>query len=131
MRLCPNVPAQHAVQTALGGYQSIEALIRPGGRLYEQRELAWRELTAIPGIDCVKPPGALYLFARLDPAFYKIHDDERLVVDLLEQQHLLFSHGTGFNIDEPNYLRLVFLAPTDVLRDAVGRLGAFLSTYQQ
>ncbi|TCB97310.1 pyridoxal phosphate-dependent aminotransferase [Micromonospora zingiberis] len=131
MRLCPNVPAQHAVQTALGGFQSIEPLIGPGGRLYEQRERAWQELTAIPGVDCVKPAGALYLFARLDPAVYKIHDDERLVIDLLEQQQMLLSHGTSFNIDEPNYLRLVFLAPTDVLGDAIGRLGTFLSTYQQ
>jgi alanine-synthesizing transaminase len=131
MRLCPNVPAQHAVQTALGGYQSIEALIRPGGRLYEQREHAWRELTAIPGVDCFKPKGALYLFAHLDPAVYKVHDDERLVIDLLEQQHILLSHGTGFNIDEPHYLRLVFLAPTEVLAEAISRLGTFLSTYQQ
>jgi alanine-synthesizing transaminase len=131
MRLCPNVPAQHAVQTALGGYQSIEALIRPGGRLYEQREHAWGELTAIPGVDCFKPKGALYLFAHLDPAVYKVHDDERLVIDLLEQQHILLSHGTGFNIDEPNYLRLVFLAPTEVLDEAITRLGTFLSTYQQ
>ncbi|MEV6343106.1 pyridoxal phosphate-dependent aminotransferase [Actinoplanes sp. NPDC051851] len=131
MRLCPNVPAQHAVQTALGGYQSIEALIRPGGRLYDQREQAWQGLTAIPGVDCVKPAGALYLFARLDPAVHKIRDDERLVIDLLEQQHLLVSHGTGFNIDEPNYLRLVFLAPTEVLTEAVTRLGTFLTDYHQ
>ena len=131
MRLCPNVPAQHAIQTALGGYQSIEALIRPGGRLYEQREHAWRELTAIPGVECVKPDGALYLFARLDPAVHKIHDDERLVIDLLEDQHLLLSHGTGFNMDTPDHLRLVFLAPVDVLDDAVGRLRAFLATYRQ
>ncbi|WP_203828191.1 pyridoxal phosphate-dependent aminotransferase [Actinoplanes palleronii] len=131
MRLCPNVPAQHAIQTALGGYQSIEELIRPGGRLLEQRDHAWRSLVAIPGVDCVKPAGALYLFARLDPEVHKIHDDEKLVIDLLEQQHLLISHGTGFNIDTPDHLRLVFLAPTDVLDDAVGRIATFLSTYRQ
>ncbi|GIF16239.1 pyridoxal phosphate-dependent aminotransferase [Actinoplanes teichomyceticus] len=131
MRLCPNVPAQHAIQTALGGYQSIEELIRPGGRLLEQRDHAWRQLVSIPGVDCVKPAGALYLFARLDPAVHKIHDDERLVIDLLEQQHLLISHGTGFNIDTPDHLRLVFLAPTDVLDDAIGRIRTFLSTYRQ
>jgi alanine-synthesizing transaminase len=131
MRLCPNVPAQHAIQTALGGYQSIEELIRPGGRLLEQRDHAWQQLVSIPGVDCVKPAGALYLFARLDPEVHKIHDDERLVIDLLEQQHLLISHGTGFNIDTPDHLRLVFLASTDVLDDAVGRIRTFLSKYQQ
>jgi alanine-synthesizing transaminase len=131
MRLCPNAPAQHAIQTALGGWQSIEDLIRPGGRLYEQREIAWRQLTAIPGVDCVKPAGALYVFPRLDPAIHKIHDDERLVIDLLEQKHLLLSHGSGFNIDDPTYLRLVFLAPTEVLGDAVDRLRTFLSGYHQ
>jgi alanine-synthesizing transaminase len=131
MRLCPNVPAQHAIQTALGGYQSIEELIRPGGRLLEQRDHAWQQLVSIPGVDCVKPAGALYLFARLDPEVHKIHDDERLVIDLLEQQHLLISHGTGFNIDTPDHLRLVFLASADVLDDAVGRIRTFLSTYHQ
>jgi alanine-synthesizing transaminase len=131
MRLCPNVPAQHAIQTALGGFQSIDALIEPGGRLYEQRNHAWERLTAIPGVECVKPRGALYLFARLDPAVHKIQDDERMVIDLLEQQHLLLSHGTGFNIDTPDHLRLVFLAPVDVLDDAIGRLATFLGTYRQ
>jgi alanine-synthesizing transaminase len=131
MRLCPNVPAQHAIQTALGGFQSIETLVRPGGRLYEQRQHAWQQLTAIPGVECVKPEGALYLFARLDPAVHKVQDDERLVIDLLEQQHLLLSHGTGFNIDTPDHLRLVFLAPVDVLDDAIGRLATFLETYKQ
>jgi alanine-synthesizing transaminase len=131
MRLCPNVPAQHAIQTALGGYQSINALVTPGGRLYEQREHAWRSLTAIPGVECFKPEGALYLFARLDPAVHKIHDDERLIIDLLESKQLLLSHGTGFNIDTPDHLRIVFLAPVDVLDDAIGRLRGFLSTYRQ
>ena len=131
MRLCSNTPGQLAIQTALGGYQSIEALIRPGGRLHEQRNHAWEKLVAIPGVDCVRPKGALYLFARLDPAVHKVHDDERLVVDLLEQQHLLLSHGTGFNLDTPDHLRLVFLAPREVLDDATDRLGAFLATYRQ
>ncbi|MEU4622616.1 pyridoxal phosphate-dependent aminotransferase [Actinoplanes sp. NPDC023801] len=131
MRLCPNVPAQHAIQTALGGYQSINALIAPGGRLYEQREHAWRALTTIPGVDCVKPEGALYLFARLDPAVHKVRDDERLIIDLLEQKHLLLSHGTGFNIDTTDHVRLVFLAPVDVLNDAVSRFRSFLAHYRQ
>ncbi|MEV6601029.1 pyridoxal phosphate-dependent aminotransferase [Actinoplanes sp. NPDC051346] len=131
MRLCPNVPAQHAVQTALGGFQSITTLIRPGGRLHEQREHAWRKMTEIPGVDCVKPDGALYLFARLDPEVYKIHDDQRLIIDLLEQQLMLLSHGTGFNLPTPDHLRMVFLAPVDVLDDATDRLRRFLETYQQ
>jgi alanine-synthesizing transaminase len=131
MRLCPNVPAQHAVQTALGGYQSINTLIRPGGRLHEQRTHAWTKLNEIPGVDCVRPAGALYLFARLDPEVHKIRDDQRLIVDLLEQQLLLLSHGTGFNLPTADHLRLVFLAPVDVLDDAIGRLRRFLETYRQ
>jgi alanine-synthesizing transaminase len=131
MRLCPNVPAQHAVQTALGGYQSINTLIRPGGRLHAQRTHAWTKLNEIPGVDCVRPAGALYLFARLDPEVHKIRDDQRLIVDLLEQQLLLLSHGTGFNLPTPDHLRLVFLAPVDVLDDAIGRLRRFLETYRQ
>jgi len=131
MRLCPNVPAQHAVQTALGGFQSINTLIRPGGRLYEQRNHAWRKMNEIPGVDCVLPAGALYLFARLDPAVHKIRDDQRMIIDLLEQQLMLLSHGTGFNLPTPDHLRMVFLAPVDVLDDAIDRLHRFLSTYQQ
>jgi alanine-synthesizing transaminase len=131
MRMCPNVPAQHAIQTALGGRQSITALLQPGGRLRDQRDFAWQQLTQIPGVDCVKPAGALYVFPRLDPDTYKISDDQQLVIDLLEQQHLLLSHGTGFNLDSPDHLRLVFLAGMDVLADAIGRLGVFLQDYQQ
>jgi alanine-synthesizing transaminase len=131
MRLCPNVPAQHAVQTALGGYQSIKELIKPGGRLYEQRDHAWRKLTSIPGVECVQPRGALYLFARLDPEVHKISDDQRMIVDLLEQQHLLLSHGSGFNLPTTDHLRMVFLAPVDVLDDATDRLRRFLETYRQ
>jgi alanine-synthesizing transaminase len=131
MRLCPNVPAQHAVQTALGGFQSINTLIRPGGRLYEQRNHAWRKFNEIPGVDCVKPQGALYLFARLDPEVHKIRDDQRLIIDLLEQQLMLLSHGTGFNLPTPDHIRMVFLAPVDVLDDATDRLRRFLETYRQ
>jgi alanine-synthesizing transaminase len=131
MRLCPNVPAQHAVQTALGGFQSITTLIRPGGRLYEQRNHAWQKINEIPGVDCVRPAGALYLFARLDPEVHKIRDDQRMIIDLLEQQLMLLSHGTGFNLPTPDHLRMVFLAPVDVLDDATDRLRRFLSTYEQ
>jgi alanine-synthesizing transaminase len=131
MRMCPNVPAQHAIQTALGGKQSITALLQPGGRLWDQRDFAWQQLTGIPGVDCVRPAGALYVFPRLDPDTYKISDDQQLVIDLLEQQHLLLSHGTGFNLDSPDHLRLVFLAGVDVLADAIGRLAEFLAGYQQ
>ncbi|GAA3351605.1 pyridoxal phosphate-dependent aminotransferase [Amorphoplanes nipponensis] len=131
MRLCPNVPAQHAVQTALGGFQSITTLIRPGGRLYEQRNHAWRKINEIPGVDCVRPAGALYLFARLDPEVHKIRDDQKMIIDLLEQQLMLLSHGTGFNLPTPDHLRMVFLAPVDVLDDATDRLRRFLETYEQ
>ena len=131
MRLCPNVPAQHAVQTALGGFQSINLLIRPGGRLYEQRNHAWKKFNEIPGVDCVLPKGALYLFARLDPEVHKIRDDQKMIIDLLEQQLMLLSHGTGFNLPTPDHLRMVFLAPVDVLDDATDRLRRFLETYRQ
>jgi alanine-synthesizing transaminase len=131
MRLCPNVPAQYAIVPALGGKQSIEPLLQPGGRLREQRDHAWTSMNAIPGVDCVKPAGALYLFPRLDPDVHKIADDERMVIDLLEQQHLLLSHGTGFNLPTADHLRLVFLASVEVLDDAIGRLARFLADYHQ
>jgi alanine-synthesizing transaminase len=131
MRLCPNVPAQYAIQTALGGDESIKGLLLPGGRLREQRDRAWQQMTRIPGVSCVRPRGALYLFPRLDPECYKIADDEQMVIDLLESQHLLLSHGTGFNLPTADHLRLVFLAPVDVLEDAIGRFATFLETYQQ
>ena len=131
MRLCPNVPAQYAIVPALGGMQSIEPLLQPGGRLREQRDHAWAAMNVIPGVDCVKPAGALYLFPRLDPDVYKIADDERMVIDLLEQQHLLLSHGTGFNLPTADHLRLVFLASVEVLDDAIGRLARFLADYHQ
>jgi alanine-synthesizing transaminase len=131
MRLCPNVPAQYAIVPALEGRHSIAPLLQPGGRLREQRDHAWRAMNAIPGVDCVKPAGALYLFPRLDPDVYKISDDEQMVIDLLEQQHLLLSHGTGFNLATADHLRLVFLAAVDVLDDAIGRLARFLDGYHQ
>jgi alanine-synthesizing transaminase len=131
MRLCPNVPAQYAVHTALSGRQDISELLQPGGRLRDQRDHAWRRMTEIPGVDCVKPGAALYLFPRLDPEVYKVSDDEQLVIDLLEQQHLLLSHGTGFNLPSTDHLRLVFLADVGVLDDAIGRLATFLESYHQ
>jgi len=131
MRLCPNVPAQYAIVPALRGDYSIAGLLQPGGRLREQRDHAWQKMIEIPGVDCVKPAGALYLFPRLDPDVYKIADDERMVIDLLEQQHLLLSHGTGFNLPTADHLRLVFLAPVEVLDDAIGRLAQFLADYHQ
>jgi alanine-synthesizing transaminase len=131
MRLCPNVPAQYAIQTALGGAHSIAGLLEPGGRLRDQRDHAWEKITAIPGVDCVKPAGALYLFPRLDPEVHKITDDEQMVIDLLEQQYLLLSQGSGFNLPTTDHLRLVFLAPVAVLDDAIGRLATFLDSYHQ
>jgi alanine-synthesizing transaminase len=131
MRMCANVPAQYAIVPALGGKQSIEPLLQPGGRLREQRDHAWAAMNAIPGVDCVKPAGALYLFPRLDPDVHKIIDDERMCIDLLEQQHLLLTHGTGFNLATTDHLRLVFLAPVEVLDDAIGRLARFLAHYHQ
>jgi alanine-synthesizing transaminase len=131
MRLCPNVPAQYAIQTALGGDQSITDLLLPGGRLREQRDHAWKKLNEIPGVSCVKPMGALYLFPGLDPEVHKIADDEQMVIDLLESQHLLLTHGTGFNLPSADHLRLVFLAAVDVLDDAINRFATFLGTYQQ
>jgi len=126
MRLCANVPAQHAVQTALGGYQSIDDLVCPGGRLYEQRELAWKGVSELPGVSCVKPAGALYLFLRLDPDRYRIADDRELVLELLRQEHLLLVEGTAFNWPSPDHLRMVFLPHREDLEEAVQRLGRFL-----
>jgi len=131
MRLCPNVPAQHAIPAALDGGIDISPLLRAGGRLYDQRDRAWQLLTDIPGMDCYKPAGALYLFPRLDPEVHKISDDQKMVIDLLEQQHLLLSHGTGFNLPSADHLRVVFLASVPVLEDAIGRLATFLAGYKQ
>ncbi len=131
MRLCPNVPAQYAVTAALSGQHSIAPLLQPGGRLREQRDHVWRRMTDIPGVDCVKPKGALYVFPRLDPEVHKIRDDQQFVIDLLEQQHLLLSHGTGFNLPTTDHFRLVFLAGIGILDDAIDRIATFLATYHQ
>jgi alanine-synthesizing transaminase len=130
-RLCPNVPAQHAIQVAVSGHQSIEELIRPGGRLVEQRDLAWSMLNAMEGVSCVKPQGALYVFPRLDPQVHEIHDDERLVLDLLEREKILVVHGTGFNWPTPDHLRIVTLPWATDLRAALERMGNFLASYSQ
>jgi alanine-synthesizing transaminase len=131
MRMCPNVVAQQAIPAALGGGIDITPLLRPGGRLRDQRDHAWEMLTSIPGVHCFKPQGALYLFPRLDPDVYKISDDQKMVIDLLESQHLLLTHGTGFNLPSTDHLRIVFLAGVDILDDAIGRLAKFLQEYGQ
>jgi alanine-synthesizing transaminase len=131
MRLCPNVPAQYAIEPALGGRVDINHLLQPGGRLRDQRDEAWQQLTSIPGVSCYKPAGALYLFPRLDPEVHPIRDDEQMMMDLLEQQHLLLSHGSGFNLPTTDHLRIVFLAGVPVLADAISRLAAFLTDYRQ
>jgi len=130
MRLCANVPAQHAVQIALGGRQSIRDLVLPGGRLLEQRDTAIAALQEIPGVSCVVPKGALYVFPRLDPERYPIRDDQRFVLELLRAQHVLVVQGTGFNWPDPDHLRIVTLPRADDLADAIGRLGEFLAGYQ-
>ncbi|MGX1791386.1 pyridoxal phosphate-dependent aminotransferase [Microbacterium sp. NPDC055312] len=130
-RLCPNVPAQYAVQAALGGVQSIDSLIAPTGRLHEQRDIAWSGLEAIPGVSCVKPAGALYAFPRLDPEVHEIRDDEKLVYDLLVSEKILLVQGTGFNWATPDHLRVVTLPEARVLSEAIERLGNFLASYRQ
>ena len=128
MRMCANVPAQHAIQTALGGYQSIEELIAPGGRFYEQSKLAHRLLNEIPGVSNVKPAGGLYCFPRLDPEVYDIRDDQQFALDLLRSKKILITHGSGFNWPKPDHFRLVTLPEASVLEEAIGRIGAFLAT---
>ncbi|MDP9116117.1 MAG: pyridoxal phosphate-dependent aminotransferase [Actinomycetota bacterium] len=130
MRLCANVPAQHAVQMALGGRQSVRDLILPGGRLLEQRDAAMNALEAIPGVTCVRPKGALYVFPRLDPERYRIVDDQQFVLELLREQHVLVVQGTGFNWPAPDHLRIVTLPRVDDLTEAIGRIGEFLTTYR-
>lgn len=131
MRLCPNVPTQYAVQTALGGYQSINDLVLPGGRLHDQRDAAWKLLNDIPGVSCVKPKGALYAFPRLDPKVYRIHDDEQFVLDLLRSEKLLVVQGTGFNWPRPDHFRVVTLPRVSDIEDAMGRIRRFLAAYRQ
>lgn len=130
-RLCPNVPAQHAVQAALSGVQSIDALIAPTGRLLEQRDVAWEGLESIPGVSCVKPLGALYAFPRLDPNVHEIRDDSKFVYDLLVAEHILLVQGTGFNWPTPDHFRVVTLPEPRVLGEAIERLGNFLADYRQ
>ncbi|HQR84416.1 MAG: aminotransferase [Polynucleobacter sp. 32-46-5] len=131
MRLCANVPGQYAIQTALGGYQSINDLVAEGGRLAKQRDLAWKLITAIPGVTCVKPKSALYLFPRLDPEIYPISDDQQFVADLLKEEKVLLVQGSGFNWAKPDHFRVVFLPHEDVLTEAIGRLARFLERYRQ
>ena len=131
MRLCCNVTGQYAIQTALGGYQSIGDLILPGGRLRDQRDKAWELLTAIPGVSCVKPKGALYLFPKLDPEIYPIKDDELMVLDLLRQEHLLVVQGSAFNWPDTQHFRMVFLPREDELEAAIDKIAHFLKSYRQ
>ncbi|MCW1965065.1 pyridoxal phosphate-dependent aminotransferase [Polynucleobacter sp.] len=130
MRLCANVPGQYAIQTALGGYQSINDLVNEGGRLAKQRDLAWQLITDIPGVTCVKPKSALYLFPKLDPEIYPIEDDQQFVADLLKEEKVLLVQGSGFNWGKPDHFRVVFLPHEDVLREAIGRLARFLERYR-
>jgi len=131
MRLCANVPGQYAVQTALGGYQSIKDLVAPAGRLCRQRDLAWKLITEIPGVSCVKPKAALYLFPRLDPKLYPIKNDQEFVLELLEEEKVLVVQGSGFNWPHPDHFRLVFLPNSDDLTEAIGRIARFLDGYRR
>lgn len=131
MRLCANAPGQFAIQTALGGYQSINDLVGPGGRLLKQRDLAHKLLTDIPGVSCVKPKAALYMFPKLDPLMYPIKDDQEFIHDLLTEQRVLLVQGTGFNWIHPDHFRVVFLPNTDDLTDAFGRIAHFFEAYRK
>lgn len=131
MRLCANTPGQMAIQTALGGYQSIKDLVAPGGRLCKQRDLAYELLTAIPGVSVVKPKAALYMFPRLDPKLYPIEDDQQFAYELLAEEKVLIVQGTGFNWPTPDHFRIVFLPNADDLTDAIGRIARFLESYRK
>ncbi|MDH5517474.1 MAG: pyridoxal phosphate-dependent aminotransferase [Gammaproteobacteria bacterium] len=131
MRLCSNVPGQHAIQTALGGYQSINDLIAPTGRLHKQRDLAYKLVNAIPGVSCVKPKGAMYIFAKLDPEIHPIKDDEKFVLDLLLQEKILLVQGSAFNWPGTDHFRIVFLPREDELEEAISRVARFLKSYKQ
>ena len=131
MRLCANVPGQNAIQTALGGYQSIDDLVAEGGRLRRQRDLAWELVTKIPGVTCVKPKAALYLFPKLDPEMYPIENDQEFIATLLREEKVLLVQGSGFNWPKPDHFRIVFLPHEDVLREAISRLAKFLERYRQ
>ena len=131
MRLCANTPGQLAIQTALGGYQSIRDLVAPHGRLAKQRDLAYELLTAIPGVSVVKPKAALYMFPRLDPRLYPIADDQQFAYELLAEEKVLIVQGTGFNWPQPDHFRLVFLPNADDLTEAIGRIERFLAHYRK
>jgi alanine-synthesizing transaminase len=131
MRLCSNVPAQYTIQTALGGYQSIKDLVMPGGRLKEQRDYAWERLNSIPGISCVKPKGAFYLFPKVDVKRFSIVNDEKFILDFLLQEKVLLVQGTGFNWPEHDHFRIVFLPNLTDLKIALDRFEYFLSGYKQ
>ncbi len=131
MRLCANVPAQFGIQTALGGYQSINDLVMPTGRLVRQRDLAWKLLTDIPGVTCFKPQAAMYLFPRLDPKMYPIDNDQQFVLDLLTEEKVLLVQGSGFNWPQPDHVRVVFLPNSDDLTEAIGRIAHFLENYRK
>jgi alanine-synthesizing transaminase len=131
MRLCANVPCQHAVQTALGGFQSIEQLVQPSGRLYQQMDLAHNLISQIDGISCFRPQGAMYLFAKLDQKKLNIHNDEQFVLDFLRQQKVLLVHGRAFNWPTPDHFRLVFLPHKEQLTTAINKLEQFLASYKQ
>ncbi|WP_297643838.1 aminotransferase class I/II-fold pyridoxal phosphate-dependent enzyme, partial [uncultured Gardnerella sp.] len=131
MRLCSNVPAQSIIQTALGGYQSVEKYLEPGGRVYEQREYCYNALQEMDGVSVERPDAAFYMFVKLDPARYNIHDDEQFALDLLRDQKLLIVHGKGFNWQTPGYFRVVYLPRLQTLRDAMSKLSNFLSYYRQ
>lgn len=131
MRLCSNVPAQSIVQTALGGYQSVDTYLVPGGRIYEQREYAYNELTNIPGISCVKPKAAFYMFPKIDTKKFNITNDEQFALDLLRDKKILLIHGGGFNWQQPDHFRVVYLPRIEVLKEAVEKISDFFSYYHQ
>jgi len=131
MRLCPNVPAQYAIQTSLGGYQTINDLIAPGGRFYEQRNQAVEAIRNIPGLSVVKPKGALYLFVKMDKKKFGLSNDEQMALDLLRQEKILVVHGRGFNYPDVDHFRMVFLPPNEMLIEAGNRMSRFFSTYKQ
>ena len=131
MRLCSNVPAQSIVQTALGGYQSVNEYIQPGGRVYEQRDFIYKALNDIPGVSAVKPKAAFYIFPKLDTKKFNILDDEKFALDLLTDKKILIIHGGGFNWKQPDHFRVVYLPRIEVLEKAAGELAEFLSYYHQ
>ncbi|XOD70452.1 MAG: pyridoxal phosphate-dependent aminotransferase [Sodalis sp. (in: enterobacteria)] len=131
MRLCANVPMQYAIQAALGGYQSISEFLRPGGRLYEQRNLAWELINDIPGVSCVKPSGAIYMFPRIDAKRFNIHDDQKLVLDFLLQKKVLLVQGSAFNWPWPDHLRIVTLSRVEELESAIKKFSHFIQHYHQ